>query len=149
MRAPFQVLALPYKICDDGILYAVFHRSNEDMWQFLSGGGEDQETPEQAVRREIREESGISAGTIVRLTSLCYIGTGIYPKKYRKHWPEDLYVLPEYSFAFECTQDIRLSEEHSHFEWLPYEEAYSCLKYDSNRTALYELDCKIRAGKLR
>ena len=80
MRAPFQVLALPYKICDDGILYAVFHRSNEDMWQFLSGGGEDQETPEQAVRREIWEESGIHAEKIERLTSLCYIGTGIYPK---------------------------------------------------------------------
>ena len=147
MRAPFQVLALPYRIVEGQIRYAVFHRSSMDMWQFISGGGEDAETPEQAVRREIWEESGVTAGEVTRLTSMCYIGTGIYPEKYRKNWPADLYVLPEYSFGFECNEDICLSEEHTHFEWLTYEEAEKRLKYDSNRTALYELDCKLKNMK--
>lgn len=146
MRAPFQVLALPYRIVEHGIEYCVLHRSDFDQWQFISGGGEDDETPEQAVRREIREESGITAARILRLTSMCYIGTGIYPQKYRECWPTDLYVIPEYSFGFECTQDIQLSDEHTHFEWLTYEEARKRLTWDSNRTALYELDCRIRAG---
>jgi dATP pyrophosphohydrolase len=41
MRAPFQILALPYKIVDGAPHYCVFHRADHDQWQFVAGGGED------------------------------------------------------------------------------------------------------------
>ena len=45
MRAPFQILALPYRMVDGAPYYCVFHRADHDQWQFVAGGGEDAETP--------------------------------------------------------------------------------------------------------
>ena len=45
------------------------------------------------------------------------------------------------AFAFECKDGIELSHEHTECVWLSYEEAQTRLKWDSNRTALYELNC--------
>mgnify|MGYP003311483129 CR=1 FL=1 len=46
-------------------------------------------------------------------------------------------------FAFECKEDILLSHEHTEYLWLSYEDAISKLKWDSNKIALYELNCRI------
>lgn len=61
MRAPFQILAIPYKIINSSPLYCVFHRADFDQWQFIAGGGEDDESPVQAAKREISEEGGVIA----------------------------------------------------------------------------------------
>lgn len=147
MRAPFQILAIPYKINDGIPLFCVLHRSDIDQWQFIAGGGEDSETPNEAAKREIFEESGIHADKIIQLTSTCYIPTSIFPQHHLKNWPSDTYVVPEYSFAFDCNSDIMLSHEHKECCWLEYEEAFKQLKWDSNRTALYELKCRLVAAR--
>ena len=143
MRAPFQILAIPYKITDNGLRYCVFHRADFDQWQFIAGGGEDDETPIRAARREILEESGLHADNIIELRSMCYIPTDIFPEKFLCHWPRDTYIVPEYAFGFLCKNDITLSHEHSEYHWLSFEEAREKLKWDSNRTALYELNCRL------
>ncbi len=143
MRAPFQILAIPFKIIAGSPVYCVLHRSDFDQWQFIAGGGEDDETPAQAARREISEEGGVAADRIIELKSMCHIPTDIFPKKYLYHWPDDTYVVPEYAFGFECTDEITLSHEHTECLWLSYEDAYKKLMWDSNRTALYELHCRI------
>lgn len=143
MRAPFQILAIPYKEAEGKRLYCVFHRSDLDQWQFVSGGGEDAETPLQAAQREIAEETGVTVEQIMELTSMCYIPTNIFPERYLRHWAKDTYVVPEYSFGFSCPEQIRLSREHTECVWLPYADACEKLKWDSNRTALYELHCRL------
>lgn len=148
MRAPFQILAVPYRITDGIPIFCVFHRSDFDQWQFIAGGGEDDETPLEAAKREIFEESGIKAKNIIELKSMCYIPTDIFPKKYLYNWAKDTFVVPEYSFGFECKEDITISHEHTEFVWLNYEEARKKLKWDSNRTALYELNCRLCAETL-
>lgn len=61
-RSQFQVLIIPYRIARDGTPeYVVTKRSDMDAWQFLSGGGEDQETPMEAARREANEEGVFQA----------------------------------------------------------------------------------------
>ena len=144
MRAPFQILAIPYKIIDGLPLYHVFHRADFEQWQFIAGGGEDDEMPLQAAIREVYEEVGINADNILELKAMCYIPTDIFPKKYLYNWAEDTYVVPEYSFGFNCKESIKLSHEHTEYIWLTYEEARLKLKWDSNRTALYELNCRLR-----
>ncbi|MFQ6975829.1 MAG: hypothetical protein ACLRSD_01465 [Oscillibacter sp.] len=62
----------------------------------------------------------------------------------RKHWDSSTYVIPEYTFGFECQDDVRLSPEHTDCVWLTYDEANQKLKWDSNRTALYELNCRLK-----
>ena len=141
MRAPLQILAIPYRIVYGGPIYCVFRRSDSDYWQFIAGGGEDAETPLEAARREIFEEGGVKSENIIQLTSMCYVQADIFQKRHLYGWPDDMYVIPEYSFGFECNEDIVLSREHTDCVWLSYEEARAKCKWDSNRTALYELNC--------
>lgn len=148
MRAPFQILALPYRMEGSEPVYCVLHRADFDQWQFISGGGEDGETPLEAAIREIYEEGGVTVDEITALTSMCYIPTFVFPKRYLYNWPSDTYVVPEYTFAFPC-EEIRLSHEHTECVWLPYDAAREKLEWDSNRTALYELHCKLTGVSIK
>ena len=141
MRAPFQILAIPYRYQNGTPIYCVLHRSDCDQWQFIAGGGEDKESQIEAAKREIMEEGGIIADNIISLKAMCYIPAEVFPQIRRYGWTDDTYVIPEYSFGFECTDEVILSHEHNDIVWLPYQEAREKLLWDSNKTALYELNC--------
>ncbi len=147
MRAPFQILAIPYKIIDDTPLFCIYRRSDSGEWQFIAGGGEDDETPIEAAKREAFEESGINAANWKELKSLSYLPATVIQEKHRKNWAKGTYVIPEYTFGVECEENIKLSHEHTESCWVTYGEAVSKLKWDSNRTALYELNCWIKDAK--
>ncbi|MCH5198313.1 MAG: NUDIX pyrophosphatase [Oscillospiraceae bacterium] len=142
MRAPFQILAIPYRKNPE-LQYCVLHRADLDQWQFASGGGEDDETPIEAAFREILEETAIKTENIITLKSTAHVPANVIAEHHRKMWSKDTYVIPEYSFAFECLTDIIISDEHAEFEWLGYEAALARLTWDSNKTALYELNCRL------
>lgn len=142
MRAPFQILAIPFRKRTP-MQFCVLHRSDCDQWQFVAGGGEDSEIPIEAAVREISEETGIKADSIIKLTSMAYVPANVISERHRQYWAKDIYVLPEYHFAFECISNIKLSNEHLGYEWLSYHDAMSRLTWDSNKTALYELHCRL------
>jgi len=144
MRAPFQILAIPYKKAQE-LQFCVLHRSDTDQYQFVAGGGEDDEKPIEAALREISEETAFTAEKIIPLTSMAYVPASVISKKHRDLWPVETFVIPEYAFGFECDRDIMLSSEHSGLEWLTYSDAMSKLTWDSNKTALYELNCRLLA----
>lgn len=146
MRAPFQVLILPFHQTPTGLRVAVCHRADRDVWQFVSGGGEDAETPLQAAFRELWEETGCRAEKLYPLDSIASIRADIY---HQSHWDERILVVPEHCFAAPMQpQEIHLSHEHSAAAWLSPDEAAARLTYDSNRTALYELCARLEKGWL-
>ena len=147
MRLPYQILAIPYRKKGDELSFCVLHRNDCDQWQFVAGGGEEGETILQSAKREIFEEAGITTDNIIELKSMCYIPTSVFPDDYLNFWPEDTYIVPEYAFAFECNQEIALSHEHGEYRWLSYKEAYKLLYWDSNRTALFELNCRLKGRR--
>ena len=59
MRAPYQTLTILYKKENKQIKFAIFYRNSHPIWQFVSGGGEDNETPIETVVREIKEETNL------------------------------------------------------------------------------------------
>jgi dATP pyrophosphohydrolase len=142
MRAPFQILAIPYKKNTE-LQFCVFHRADIDQFQFVAGGGEDDEKPLDSAIREIREETGIKVKNVIQLKSMTFISANVISEKQRKTWSKDTFVIPEYAFGFECDEEITLSDEHIGYEWLSYDEAKSRLTWDSNKTALYELNCRL------
>lgn len=148
-RAKYQVLIIPYIIKDKSIKYAVFHRSDMEAWQFISGGGEDGETPLQSAKREAFEETGIPTDSkFYLLETCCSISTDCF-NAYRKIWGEQCLVIPEHTFAVNISNiELKLSDEHTDYEWLDYETAKQRLRYDSNKVALWELDNKIKMGLL-
>lgn len=149
-RAKYQVLVIPFHIADEQVNYCIFHRSDRNTWQFIAGGGEDgDETIILSAKREAYEEAKIDKNSLFfPLDAMCSIPTYCF-KKARKSWGEDCLVIPEYSFAVMLDSlKLHLSDEHSAYEWVDYHTAFKRLTYDSNRTALWELDNKIKSGKI-
>jgi dATP pyrophosphohydrolase len=148
-RAPLQVMVLPFRIVGEGVFeYAVLRRNDNGHWQGVAGGGEDDESPAQAARRETQEEIGLDhACPLFALESKAIVPVHCFAD--RKIWPEDLTHVPEYAFAVDATgAEITLSEEHSVYRWLCYEEAAAMLTYDSNRAALKELHERLNSYQL-
>ena len=139
MREPYQILAIPYRIVDGTPLFCIFRRADGSYWQFIAGGGENGETPIEAAKRETIEEIGVKPNNIKQLTCIAYVPAEVIAESRRQHWDKNTYVIPEYSFAFECDSDPTLSLEHIEYKWLTYDEARKLLKWDSNKVAMYEI----------
>ena len=144
-RAPFQVFVFPYRHVGHGEFeYALLKRSDTGFWQGVAGGGEDAETPIEAARRETREETGIQAESpFLRLDTVGPVPVTEFTESYL--WGDNLYVIPEYCFGILVKdKKIVLSHEHTDYKWLKYQEAHNLLKYDDHKTALWELDKRLR-----
>lgn len=142
MRAPFQILVIPFRWTATGPEFAVLKRKDADYWQFVAGGGDDRETPAQAAQRETEEEIGIT-GELMRLDSLSTVPKNCFGAS--DSWGPEVYVIPEHCFAVDVERcPLTLSEEHTELRWVPYERARSLLKWDSNRNALWELNERLK-----
>lgn len=141
MRRPKRVLVFLYKKVNNEYFYCIFLRKS-NVWQGISGGVEDDGALIDTVKREVLEETGIVVSNIMELSSVSSIpvvdGVGDFK------FGDDIYVIPEYSFGVECSGNIVLSSEHKDYKWMSYDEAIKCLKYDSNKTALWELNCRLK-----
>jgi dihydroneopterin triphosphate diphosphatase len=145
VRAPFQVLVYPYRLLVNGEFeYALLKRRVGGYWQGVAGGGEDSESILQAAQRETYEETRISQDSFfLQLETIEPILVTEFRDSYL--WGDHVYVIPQYCFGVLVTEgDIFLSEEHTQYKWLKYKEAFNLLKYDGNKTALWELNRKLR-----
>lgn len=141
-------MIIPYRIAEDGEpQFAVTKRSDMDVWQFLSGGGENEETPLQAAKREANEEGGIPYDCdMLKLDSTASIPADNFSAS--REWEDDVYVVPEYSFGADMkSRDLKLSSEHTKVKWAAYEGAARLLTWDSNKTALWELKERITKAR--
>lgn len=143
MRKPKQVLVFLYRINKEKKYeYCIFRRKNMKIWQALSGGVEDNESLFETVKREVNEETSLIVYGIYQLSSKSTIPVVNIAGNFA--WGDDVYVAMEYSFAvFVKNGDIILSDEHDDYGWFTYENAYKKLEFDSNRTALWELNKKL------
>lgn len=145
MRAPYNVLILPYFQKDNNLIYCIFKREDMDIWQFVAGGGENEETPLIAAKRESLEEAGISSTLIFQeLQSMCYVSLNNFSIEDSKHWG-NIYVIPVYTFGVRLySLNINISDEHTAYRWCTYEVAMKLLHFDLDKTALYELNERIK-----
>ncbi len=144
-RAPFQILVFPYikKTDSNEFLFALFRRSREGYWQAIAGGGEEGEEIVEAAKREANEEAGIQISSKYKKLNSSSTHSVIDVVGYFM-WGLDIYVIPEYCFGVEIdVQDLSLSSEHKEYKWVTYEEAFEMLKWDSNKTAIWELNQRL------
>lgn len=147
MRQPYETLIFPYKKEENEFKFAIFLRKDMKFWQGICGGGEEGETILETAKRETYEESGISNNSyFIQLDAITTIPVVSVTGKFT--WGDDVFLVKEYCFGVDATgQEIKLSEEHIEFKWLNYEEAKQLLKYDSDKTALWELNERLKRGK--
>jgi dATP pyrophosphohydrolase len=139
VRAPFQILVVPYRRQLRRLEVAVLHRSDHDIWQFVSGGGEDGETPLAAAVRESHEEAGLPATLAYEpLAAMTMVPASWFSAW--ADWPAGTLVIPEHAFAVDVgALDVVIGEEHRAVRWVCYDDAIQTLRFDSNKTALWEL----------
>lgn len=144
MRAPYQVLIFPFIKEKNKYYYAIFKRKDLNIWQGLAGGGEGDETPLEAARREVYEEAAIGGDLrYIRLSSMTTIPAvhihGLL-------WG-DVVMIPELSFGVEApSRELKISDEHIQYVWLSCNDAIDKLRYDSNKSALWELSYRLENG---
>lgn len=72
-----------------------------------------------------------------------------YHFKARNLWADDVFVIPVHYFVVDITgHEITLSHEHSEYQWASYETGCELLRWDGDKTALWELDQRLRHRKL-
>ena len=139
MRLPKQVLVIPYIIENNNVKYVVFKRKDREVWQFIAGGVEDfDKSVLEAAKRESFEEANLPG-------NLNYISLEEYTKIPVKNvvkdyiWGKDIFFVEEFAFAVNIGNEaISISNEHSEFKYLNYEDAMKILRYDSNKSALWD-----------
>ena len=115
------------------------------IWQFIAGGGEDEDSSIiESAKREAFEEAGISERcNFFKLDTCCSIPSNCF-RNADVLWGKECFVIPEYAFAVKVENtSLQLSHEHTEYNWLTYKEAKAVLQYDSNKTALWELNRRI------
>ncbi len=144
-RTPYQVLVIPYYLRASGRPeFAVFKRADSGYWQEIAGGGEEGETPTETAKREAWEEAGIGKDSdFILLDAIFSVPVTNFEEAF--FWGEEVLVIPIYTFGVEVkTKNIELSSEHLECRWVDYDKAIEMLKWDSDKTALWELNQRIQ-----
>lgn len=94
-------------------------------WDFIGGYMEKGETPESALRREVKEELGVD------IKSLTFFGAFPGTDSYKE------YTYPVLSFAYlvDFEGEITLNHENSALNWVPFSEL-TTIAFDSNQAIL-------------
>lgn len=145
MRMPEQVLIFPYRIKNrDEIEYAIFLREDLNVWQGIAGGVEQGETPIEAAIRETFKEANIkNKDNFIKLDSYTSMPVTNVTKSFI--WGKNVYIIKEYSFGVNVGDNkIHISDEHKKYIWCNYDKAMKMLHWDSNKSALWELNERLK-----
>ncbi|MBI2626403.1 MAG: NUDIX domain-containing protein [Candidatus Nealsonbacteria bacterium] len=147
MRLPYQILIFPFIKEGNDYYYAIFKRQDLNIWQGIAGGGEGDEKPDEAAKREGYEEAGIDKNSrYIRLSSIATIPAANIRGL---QWGENIVAVPEFAYGVELSsKELRISGEHTEYSWLKCEDAIKQLRYDSNKSAIWELDHRLRTNTL-
>ena len=106
MRAPFQILAVPYRFIKGELCFCIFRRADSDVWQFVAGGGENNEKPSDAALREIKEETGVTAEKLTELKSVAFVPAEVVAENMRTHWEKISLLYPNTALRLSATPTL-------------------------------------------
>ncbi|MFX1498455.1 MAG: NUDIX domain-containing protein [Promethearchaeota archaeon] len=102
-------------------------------WEFVKGHKEEDETDEETIMRELREETGITDAEIVNGFK------GKYDYNFAfKH--QKIHKLVYCYLIKSNTKNVNLSYEHVAFKWLPFHKAVKQLTYSNAKRLLKQAE---------
>jgi len=107
----------------------VSHRAKRDYWDFPKGHIEKGEKIEDTVRREVREETGLTYIEFVP-------GFKEVIKYFFRLKGENIFKIVTFLLAETKEKEVKISFEHIGAEWLPYEKAIERLTFKNAREIL-------------
>ena len=133
MRLPIQAIeAIIFRRNGNVVEYLLLKRLPErsGFWQPVTGGIEEGETREEALRREVFEETGVK--------SMVAVIKGLYYFEFSDPDPHREYV---YGVEVSPSEEIALDRnEHSEYKWCSFQEALRLLHWKENKEALRKLN---------
>jgi len=132
MRLPIEVEAIIFRRNDQSIEYLLLKRlpQKNGFWQPVTGGVEEGETLEEALRREIMEETGVR--------NIVAVIEGLFYFEFSDPNPNQEYV---YGVEVSPSEEIVLDgREHSEYRWCSFQDALQLLHWKENKAALRKLD---------
>jgi 8-oxo-dGTP pyrophosphatase MutT (NUDIX family) len=135
MRLPIQVEAIIFRRTESVIEYLLLKRLPErnGFWQPVTGGVEEGETREEALRREVAEETGVR--------NMVAVIEGLYYFEF-----SDPNLNQEYVYGVEVSPSEEISvdqREHSEYRWCSFQEALQLLHWKENKEALRRLNATL------
>lgn len=116
------------------IYYLLLHypssaKASKDYWDFPKGHIEKGEKIEDTVRREVREETGLTALKFVE-------GFKEWIKYFFKFKGKNVFKIVTFLLAEAKEKEVKISWEHIGYKWLPYEEAIERLTFKNAKEIL-------------
>lgn len=128
-----QINCIVFKPVEGGGYKFLVMKTREDkgsFWQSVTGGAKEGEQEIFALKRELKEETGIEE--FRQIINLRYSYSFFLPRY--GNLIENVYAVE----AFPDT-DIILSDEHTEYRWLDFEESLALIKHESNKEGLRRL----------
>lgn len=104
-------------------------RSGRGYWDFPKGHVEGSESEEQTVRREVAEETGIQDLEFVK-------GFRQTIRYFFQTQEERIFKIVIFYLAKTKTKDVKVSFEHTGYQWATFLEAMSQLKFNNAKVLL-------------
>lgn len=123
---------------EDARVLLLERKDRPGFWQSVTGSLELGESPAQAARRELAEETGIE-GEPEDLEETRRFK--IFPE-FRNRFPPDVSHNLEHAFAFDAGDTVPITlnrEEHARYRWLPWRDAAALTESWTNREAIESL----------
>lgn len=120
--------AVVFRQEDKKTYYLLLHYQS-GHWDFPKGNIEKNEEPEETVRREVREETGINDLEFVP-------GFKQTIKYFYKRDNKNFMKFVTFFLAQTQTQEVKISWEHQGYKWLKYEDALEQLTFSNAKEIL-------------
>ncbi len=137
-KRPESILVVIYTTAKEVLLMQ--RRDVPTFWQSVTGSLRENETPKEAAKRELWEETGLVADE--RLQDCQYQNRFEIKPPWRARYDPEVTHNTEYVFSFclPSRQPIQLNpSEHNRYYWLPRDEAVEKVTSYTNRDAIINI----------
>ncbi len=121
------------------LLYRKAYEHYKEMWDFPRGLIEKGETPDEDIRREVKEETGIN--DLKFINGFKEKVNWFYKKEGKTIFKEANYYLAETK-----EKNVKLSFEHDDFKWCNYEEGLKLIKFSNTKNILKKANNFLSGG---
>lgn len=128
----------------DGLEVLVLRRApapagrSPGSWETVHGHIEAGETPVQAARREVREETGLEPARLYNVSRV---------ESFYRHRTDEIVLIPVFACIMDGAASVRTSAEHDRAEWLTPSQAVARFSWPRERRALEDVLSILGSGE--